>query len=131
MPPEDTQLTPGEILLQEAKKSADKLLVHAEETARRLIISTKETINEAVKSAVKETVNGKIDGMRAELKIHNEKHEKEMERVMPVILAFEEGQNDLRVARKGGRIVLWLAATITALGGAWLVGVHFVQSLRY
>lgn len=75
----------------------------------------------AVPEAIRINVNGKIDKMQSGLNTHNEKHENDMIRIMPVIEAYEEGQRDLETAKKGGRIVLWIATIITAIGGAWLV----------
>ncbi len=71
--------------------------------------------------SIKTNVNGKIDAMSNKLDSHNLQHEKDMERALPVIEAYEQGQRDLAVAKKGGRLFLWLAATTTAIGGAYLV----------
>jgi hypothetical protein len=71
--------------------------------------------------AIKTTVNGKIDAISLKLDSHNIQHEKDMERALPVIEAYESGQRDLESAKKGGRFVLWLAAAVTAIGGAYLV----------
>jgi hypothetical protein len=80
-----------------------------------------EVMRSEIAFAVKMNVNGKIDNLSSKIDDHNTKHEKDMERMMPVIEAFEGAQDDLRTARKGGRVVLWIAAAITSLGGAYLV----------
>ena len=90
------------------------------------------TIRGEIAVAIQKNVNGKIDkqsqllgetiatmnNMRQEITMHNDLHNKDMERMMPIIEAFEETQSDLRVMKKQGRFVLWVAATVSALGGA-------------
>lgn len=75
--------------------------------------------------AIQVTVNGKIDKLRTEIKEeirnHNMQHENDMQRILPVINSYEEAQRDLLSVKKGGRFALWLAGTITILGGAILV----------
>ena len=78
-------------------------------------------IREEIAKGIQTHVNGKIDKMQSGLDVHNAKHEKDMERMLPIIEAFEEGQQDLNTAKKGGKVVLWLAGSITAIGGAFLV----------
>ena len=79
------------------------------------------SLKDDVAKTIQVTVNGKIDKITQEILYHNQRHEKDMVRILPVIEAFEEAQNDIRVAKKGGKMVLWLAATVTALGGAVLI----------
>ncbi len=79
------------------------------------------TSSEAFTGAIKTTVNGKIDKIDAKIDVHNAKHEQDMVRILPVLEAFESGQQDLQTAKRGGKIILWLAATTTAIGGAYLV----------
>ncbi len=71
--------------------------------------------------AIKTTVNGKIDDMRDDLKEHNEKHEQDMERLMPIIQAYESSEAALSGAKASGKVLLWIAGFITAIGGAWLI----------
>lgn len=78
-------------------------------------------LKEEVAKTIKETVNGKIDSMQKGMEAHSALHEQHMVRILPVVEAFEEAQNDLHSAKKAGKLVLWLAATITALGGAILI----------
>ena len=92
-------------------------------------------MDETIREAIQLHVNGKIDGMRLELGEirrnigdHNVKHEADMARMMPVIEAFEEGQRDIHSAKKAGKIVLWLAATVTAIGGAYLIIIQIFRS---
>lgn len=80
-----------------------------------------EVLRTEIGFAIKTTVNGKIDAISMKLDNHNIQHEKDMGRALPVIEAYESGQRDLDTAKKGGRIILWLAATVTAIGGAYLV----------
>lgn len=80
-----------------------------------------EVIRTEIAFAVKTTVNGKIDKIQVDINSNSAKHEEDMKRIMPIIETFEEGQRDLASAKKGGKAVLWLAGTITAVGGAWLV----------
>lgn len=80
-----------------------------------------EAMRSEIATAIKTNVNGKIDAISKKLDEHNVKHEKDMERMIPIIEAFEEGQRDLASAKKVGRGGLWLAGTITVIGGAYLV----------
>lgn len=80
-----------------------------------------EVMRTEIAFAIKTTVNGKIDNLSSKIDVHNIKHEKDMKRMLPIIEAFEEGQQDLKTAQKGGKAVLWLAGGITAIGGAYLV----------
>lgn len=80
-----------------------------------------EVMRTEIAFSIRTNVNGKIDGMRSELSEHNLKHERDMERMMPIIEAFEEGQRDLKTAQKAGKSALWVAGAITAIGGAYLV----------
>ena len=79
------------------------------------------SLKEEVIKTIQTTVNGKVDRMQDCMNAHNVKHEEDMKRVLPVIEAFEEGQRDLNTAKKGGKAVLWLSGTVTAIGGAYLV----------
>lgn len=92
-------------------------------------------MEKAVAKSIQMNVNGKIDAMRTQMAInmgvirkmgekledHNTKHAENMERITPVLLAFEGLQRDGATAKRAGKGVLWLAGTITALGSAWLV----------
>lgn len=78
-------------------------------------------IREEIALGIKLNVNGKIDDMREENERWHTERKADLKRIMPVVEAFEEGQHDLNSAKRGGKIVLWLAATIVSLGGAWLV----------
>ncbi len=69
---------------------------------------------EQIRTTIKETVNGKIDAMRDDLNTHNAKHEGDMERIMPIIEAYETAQG-------AGRIAMKSISILTAIGGAWLV----------
>ena len=126
-------------LLETAKVVAEQLLLHSDGKGL-------EKMRKEISETIGITVNGKIDkinellqkqnevvethreerlvqidDIRRDILFHNEKHDKDMVRIMPVILAFESGQRDLETAKRGGKLVLWLAATITAIGGAILV----------
>lgn len=87
-----------------------------------------EQIREEIATGIKLNVNGKIDAMRVEIKDikddirqHNTSHESDMVALRPIILAFEQGQQDLGAARRGGKGILWAAGGITALGSAYLI----------
>lgn len=126
-------------LIKEAKKAADDVLVLARENAANLKNIAREeatrVVREDVAHVIRVEVNGKIDeirrqnseqtlaieGLREFMNEHNIKHEESMNRILPVVEAFESAQGDLATARRGGKIVLWLAATITAIGGSLLV----------
>lgn len=78
-------------------------------------------VKEEIAKGIQKNVNGRIDAMRKDLVAHNEQHEKDMRRALPVIEAYEKAKEDVETAKKGGRAVLWVAAMITAIGGAYLV----------
>lgn len=87
-----------------------------------------EFIQEAIGTCIKTEVNGKIDylqkGMDEHIKVclpAIENYVALMARITPALEAFETGQRDLASAKKGGKVVLWLAGTVTAIGGAVLV----------
>lgn len=80
-----------------------------------------EVIRAEIATAIGINVNGKIDKMQRCLDTHNLKHEQDMERMMPIIEAFEEGQRDLHSAQKAGKGILWISGFITAIGGTYLV----------
>lgn len=80
-----------------------------------------EVMRTEIAFAIKMTVNGKIDNIQRCIDAHNLSHEADMKRMMPIIEAFEQGQEDLAAAKRGGRFVLYLAGVISALGGAYLV----------
>ena len=71
--------------------------------------------------SIKTTVNGKIDALRGDIQEHNTKHENDMERMMPIILTYEASEAALNTAKTSGKVVLWIAGFITAVGGAVLV----------
>lgn len=77
--------------------------------------------------AIAVTVNGKIDTLKSMIISHNDAHEKDMKRMMPIIEAYEEAERRVEDAKRGGKAILWTATFITAVGGAWLVlrGVFF------
>ena len=85
-------------------------------------------IRDQIAKSIKAEVNGKIDRLQKGMDEHIvvclpaiENHDKVMNRITPVLEAFESKQRDLETAKKGGKLILWLAATITAIGGAYLV----------
>lgn len=80
-----------------------------------------EVIRSEIAVGIKQNVNGKLDRMQEGLDTHNLKHENDMQRMMPIIESYEEGKRDIESAQKAGKIVLWLAASTTAIGGAYLV----------
>ena len=86
-------------------------------------------IKRTIEATIQEKVNGKIERMDQKLDAHNASHENDMKRMMPVIEAFEKGKQDLDTAQRGGKIVLWVAATVTAIGGAYLIIVQVFQSI--
>lgn len=133
-------------LLDTAKRVAEQLLLHADGKGVVVAPASMEMMSEEISKAIGQSVNGKINNVhdlleeqnivieahhqerihqieevRKEICDHNKKHEKDMEKIRPVIEAFEEAQRDLVTAKKGGKLVLWLAATITAIGGAILI----------
>lgn len=71
--------------------------------------------------AIRVTVNGKIDTLKGIMDQHNDKHEKDMQRIMPVIEAFEESKQFAKSAKTSGLVILWLAGFITAVGSAFLI----------
>lgn len=85
------------------------------------LVMIREYIVEAVADSVKLNVNGKIDAMRGEIRAHNARHEEDMLKILPIIEAFETSERAVNTAKASGKIILWLAAFITAVGGAYLI----------
>lgn len=71
--------------------------------------------------AIQVTVNGKIDKLRIEVDDHNLSHAKDMQRIIPVIEAFEASEQFAKSAKTSGLVILWLAGFITAVGSAFLI----------
>lgn len=97
------------------------------ELARALSKVNMPLIKEEIAKSIKENVNGKIDAMRRENEEWHLERKETMVRILPVVEAFEEWQQDKATAQKGGKIVIWLAATITAIGGAYLVVLQVIR----
>ena len=76
---------------------------------------------ESTAKAIQITVNGKIDKIRERLDAHCEKQERDWDRIMPVVVAFETTNRALDDAKTSGKVILWVTGFITAVGGAWLV----------
>lgn len=57
----------------------------------------------ATGEAIQKYVNGKVDAISDKLDTHNRKHEKDMERILPII----EGIQGTKIV---GKVFLWLAA---------------------
>ena len=79
---------------------------------------------EWIAAAIKTNVNGKIDKMREDLANHNEKHENDMRRLMPIIESYETAVRTTSDAKKVGTIAMWWAAFIIAMGSAFLTIKH-------
>lgn len=118
-------------LLESHNAEAINAIANAEEAKQKLFQSQINSaveegfktfvLSEAFSKAIKTTVNGKIDKIDEKIDTHNTKHEKDMVRIMPVIEAYESAKADVATATKGGKLVLRLGATVTALGGVYLV----------
>jgi hypothetical protein len=85
------------------------------------LVMIREYIVDAVAVSVKLNVNGKIDAMRTEIANHNAKHEEDMVRILPIIEAFETSERAVNTAKASGKVVLWVAGFISAVGGAFLI----------
>ncbi len=102
------------------KKHVVQVAKELEATRKEIALSVERT-RETIAIAIKDVVNGKIDRLSTKIDEHNAKHEQDMVRIMPALESFEEWQRDKEVAAKSGKIVLWLAAFVTAVGSAWLI----------
>ena len=71
--------------------------------------------------AIKTNVNGKIDALRLENEQWHMERKEDLERIMPVVLAYEASEQFAQNAKQSGKVVLWIAGFITAVGGAWLI----------
>lgn len=76
---------------------------------------------QVIRDAIKETVNGKIDRLANEvvnikqsIEDHNEKHQKDMDRILPIIEAY----NGVSIAGNG---IKWIAGVGTAIGVLWIL----------
>ena len=73
-----------------------------------------EVIRDEIAKAIKLNVNGKIDAMRAENEQWHFERKEELQRIMPVVEAFE-------ATKTSGKRILWVATFIIAVGGAYEV----------
>ncbi len=100
--------------------------------AKKVATHTLKVIREEIAATIKVTVNGKLDVLRKEnndgmkvirdeIQDHNEKHEKDMVRLMPIIEAYESSKEAVDTAKRGGKVVIWITGAITGIGGAWLI----------
>jgi DNA-binding SARP family transcriptional activator len=71
-------------------------------------------ILEVLRETIKITVNGKIDDLKKIIEDHNERHEKDMADIKPIIEAYQ-GFNT------AGNLVKWVAGVGTAVGVLWLM----------
>lgn len=78
-------------------------------------------LKEALIKTVTLTVNGKIDKLTLKMDTHNNKHEADMQRILPIIEAFEISEKIVQGAKSTGKIVIVLAGFIMTLGGAFLI----------
>ena len=69
---------------------------------------------ELIRQTIRQTVNGKVDALVFKLDLHNQAHEADMKRIMPVLEAYESAQN-------AGRLAMKALTLLTAIGGAYLV----------
>ena len=112
---------------------ADQLKVAVSEGLKNAVpiadlLMIRECIQEAVTIGINKDVNGGVKALRQEVSEvrhavinHNLKHETDMIRIMPIIEAFETSERAVAAAKSGGKIVIWIAGFITALGGAYLI----------
>ncbi len=71
-------------------------------------------IKTIVGNSIGHYVNGKIDDLSRKMDENHEKHRDDMQRILPVVEAYEAAQG-------GGKAIMWTGGAITVLGGAWLV----------
>ena len=68
----------------------------------------------ATGEAVKKFVNGKIDALREEVRVHAEKHEANMEAIRPIIEAY----NGTKVV---GEMMKWVSSVGIGAFGLWAI----------
>ena len=78
-------------------------------------------IRDEVAKGIKFNVNGKIDTLLLENEQWHKERKEDMERIMPVVLAFEESVQFAQNARSSGKVILWIAGAITGIGSAYLI----------
>ena len=79
---------------------------------------------QATSVAIDKYVNGKINMIDAKISNHVQEEIDFQQRLMPVIEAYETSQRALHDAQTGGKFVLWLSGSITAIGSAYLIIKH-------
>ena len=89
--------------------------------AKKVATHTLKVIREEIGDSIKLNVNGKIDAMRKEVSDHNIQNEVYLKRIMPVVEAYEASEVALTGAKTSGKIILWIAGSITAIGSAYLI----------
>ena len=103
-------------------------------SAKQVKTLAKQVLGETDKSiahAVEKYVNGGIREIRAEIKTHNEKHEQDMKRMMPIIEAFEQEKDYREVVQKKGRSVIFWTSIIAGIGGVYLIGRDIIYNMHF
>jgi hypothetical protein len=93
-------------------RSAVDRTVHSDILKREIIT----TVNEAVKPAIKEHVNGKIDRMTQMLMEHIERESEFQKRVGPVVLRYEEDRILSESASNLGKKTIFVSAVLASVG---------------
>lgn len=62
---------------------------------------------ETIEAVVRKTVNGKIDGIKQDIKDHNTKHEADMQEIKPLLQVFAGG-------RVIGNLLTWVSGVAVA-----------------
>ena len=72
--------------------------------------SNLKTINDAITSGIKLNVNGKIDALQ-----------NTVNRVIPVVEAYEASERAVGDAKAAGKAILWVSGFIVSVGSAYLI----------
>ena len=78
-------------------------------------------MKEEITTTIQVVVNGKIDAIQQCLNKHNEKHEQDMQRILPSLEYIENQIQIVDDAKSSGKAVLWISGFITAIGSAFLI----------
>ena len=118
----------AQLIIATAELVAKERIADAEAKARDLIITRADlerTIQEETKKGIKETVNGKLDRLDIKIDTHNERHERDMIRVMPIIEAYEASEKFANNAKRKGvatvKVMAAISGFVTVVGSAVLV----------
>lgn len=105
-----------------------------EDIEKIIVSTTSRIIHDTPSKKTLELINGlagSLDVITKSISSHNIQHEADMQRILPVLEAFEFSERRLADARASGKFILYMAGFVTAVGGAWLILTNVIRSIKF